>query len=201
MGSRPRPPPLRPTSLQRAALVLAGVLTMTMLGANVTLLAHLDSISWRYRPISKPWRPLLLAHLGFGATVLASLSVFARAIRKGGWRVRTDVLLSAALASTGTLLAALHAAVPWYQVLWVQDWECEGLGVPCTVTRFSIVVSWPIAALFAIVAVGEAGYVLCRHGRGAWPHTLQFLQAVPPEDLVDAQIYERSSRGYVLPPL
>ncbi len=80
--------------------------------------------------------------------------------------------------------------MPWYSGgLSIQEWECEGLGVPCGVTRLSLAITWPIAALCAAVCVGETAYVLNRHGRGVWHHTLPFLQAVPPEDLVDARIY------------
>ncbi|CAK9779469.1 hypothetical protein CC85DRAFT_330749 [Cutaneotrichosporon oleaginosum] len=188
--SPPRPPPsLRPTTLQRATLALVAVLTATMIAANATLLAPLYFMSWRFGPIKDTWRPLLVAHILYGVVLLSYLSAFALAARRGGWRVREDVLPTGLLSATGFVLAGMYTIVPLYSGLTIQEWECEGLGVPCGATRISLAITWPIAALCGSVCVGETVYVLRRHGRGVWHHTLPFLQAVPPEDLVDARIY------------
>lgn len=125
----------------------------------------------------------------------------ALAARRGGWRVREEVLPTGVLAAVGFLLAGLYTIVPWYSGgLSIQEWECEGLGVPCGVTRLSLAITWPIAALCGAVCVGETAYVLQRHGRGVWHHTLSFLQAVPPEDLVDARIYSPLPDDLAAPP-
>ncbi|BEJ16815.1 hypothetical protein CspHIS471_0602160 [Cutaneotrichosporon sp. HIS471] len=126
--------------------------------------------------------------------------------------VRTDLIVFSALAAYGFACGGSFLSLTWtlasnrtstgnitgyatpVTTSMFSSETCDELANACIPSRLGMIIVWPIATIFAGLAIFELVYVYRYHARQAsWCHSLWFLQSVPLHDRGRKGTYARTT--------